>query len=117
MLQRGMRGNDCNTVLCYKQLTTEVLQKAGYKVTRHTSWVKLSEALRNFAPGCDEPDPLRPQQAICEADRYIIDCMSGQAKQTCREEFIHLHALWIIIMSKTNDDYEDEAFDVIFELF
>jgi len=93
MLQRGMRGNDSNTVLCYKQLTTEVLQKAGYKVTHNTSWVKLSEALRNFAPGCDESDPLRPQQAICEADRYIIDCMSGQAKQTCRDEFIHLHAL------------------------
>jgi len=88
-----MRGNDSNTVLCYKQLTTEVLQKAGYKVTHNTSWVKLSEALRNFAPGCDESDPLRPQQAICEADRYIIDCMSGQAKQTCRDEFIHLHAL------------------------
>jgi hypothetical protein len=88
-----MRGNDSNTVLCYKQLTTEVLQKAGYKVTRNTSWVKLSEALRNFAPGCDAPDPRRPQPVICEADRYIIDCMSGQAKQACRDEFIHLHAL------------------------
>jgi hypothetical protein len=90
MLQRGMRGNDSNTVLCYKQLTTEVLQKAGYKVTHNTSWVKLSEALRNFAPGCDESDP---QPAICHDDQRIIDCMSGQAKQTCREEFIHLHAL------------------------
>jgi len=90
MLQRGMRGNDCNTVLCYKQLTTEVLQKAGYKVTRNTSWVKLSEALRNFAPGCDESDS---QPAICYDDQRIIDCMSGQAKQTCRAEFIHLHAL------------------------
>jgi hypothetical protein len=85
-----MRGNDCNTVLCYKQLTTEVLQKAGYKVTRNTSWVKLSEALRNFAPGCDESDS---QPAICYDDQRIIDCMSGQAKQTCRAEFIHLHAL------------------------
>ncbi len=90
MLQRGMRGNDCNTVLCYKQLTTEVLQKAGYKVTRNTSWVKLSEALRNFAPGCDESVP---QPAICYDDQRIIDYMSGQAKDTCREEFIHLHAL------------------------
>jgi hypothetical protein len=35
MLQRGMRGNDSNTVLCYKQLTTEELQKAGYKDPQH----------------------------------------------------------------------------------
>jgi len=93
MLQRGMRGNDSDTVLCYKHIAADELRKAGYRVSRDTSWVKLSQALRNFAPGCDESDPLRPQQAICEADRYIIDCMSGQAKQTCRDEFIHLHAL------------------------
>lgn len=90
MLQRGMRGNDSNTVLCYKQLAAEELQKAGYKVTRNSSWVKLSEALRNFAPGCDEPDS---QTAICEADRYIIDRMSGQLKDTRMAELIRLHAV------------------------
>jgi hypothetical protein len=88
-----MRGNDSNTVLCYKDIVATELRQAGYKVSRDTSWVKLSEALRNFAPGCDAPDPRRPQPVICEADRYIIDCMSGQAKQACRDEFIHLHAL------------------------
>ena len=93
MLQAGMRGNDSDTVLCYKHIAADELRKAGYRVSRDTSWVKLSQALRNFAPGCDAPDPRRPQPVICEADRYIIDCLSGQAKDTCMAEMIHLHAV------------------------
>lgn len=93
MLQAGMRGNDSDTVLCYKHIAADELRKAGYRVSRDTSWVKLSQALRNFAPGCDVPDPRRPQPVICEADRHIIDCMSGQAKDTCMAEMIHLHAV------------------------
>ncbi len=93
MLQRGMRGNDSNTVLCYKDIVATELRQAGYRVSRDTSWVKLSQALRNFAPGCDGPDPRRPQPVICEADRYIIACMSGQAKDTSVAGTIHLHAV------------------------
>ena len=93
MLQAGMRGNDCDTVICYKHQAADELQKAGYRVSRDTSWVKLSQALRNTAPGCDAPDPRRPQPVICEADRYIIACMSGQAKDTCMAEMINLHAV------------------------
>ena len=93
MLQAGMRGNDSDTVLCYKHIAADELRKAGYRVSRDTSWVKLSQALRNIAPGCDAPDPRRPQPVICEADRYIIACMSGQAKDTCMAEMIHLHAV------------------------
>ena len=93
MLQAGMRGNDSDTVLCYKHIAADELRKAGYRVSRDTSWVKLSQALRNFAPGCDAPDPRRPQPVICEADRRIIDCLSGQPKDTSMAEMIHLHAV------------------------
>ena len=93
MLQRGMRGNDSDTVLAYKDVAADELRKAGYRVSRDTSWVKLSQALRNFAPGCDAPDPRRPQPVICAADRRIIACMSGQAKDTCTKEMIYLHGV------------------------
>ena len=93
MLQRGMRGNDSDTVLCYKHLAADELRQAGYRVSHATSWVKLSEALRSFAPGCDAPDPLHPQPAICGADRRIIACLSGQAKDTCLAEIAHLHGV------------------------
>lgn len=93
MLQRGMRGNDSDTVLCYKHLAADELRQAGYRVSHATSWVKLSEALRSFAPGCDAVDPLYPQPAICAADRRIIACLSGQAKDTCRAEIAHLHGV------------------------
>jgi hypothetical protein len=93
MLQAGMRGNDCDTVICYKHQAADELRKAGYRVSRDTSWVKLSQALRNFAPGCDAPDPRRPQPVICEADRRILECMYGKAKDTSMAEMIHLHGV------------------------
>jgi hypothetical protein len=93
MLQRGMRGNNSNTVLCYRDIVLAELQKAGYKVSRASGWVRLSEALRKFAPGCDKPDPGRTQPAICDEDRRILDCMSGKAKDTCIAEMIHLHGV------------------------
>ncbi len=93
MLQAGMRGNDCDTVICYKHQAADELRKAGYRVSRDTSWVKLSQALRNFAPGCGAPDPRRPQPVICKADSRIIDCLSGQPKDTSMAEMIHLHGL------------------------
>ena len=93
MLQRGMRGNDSDTVLCYKHLAADELRQAGYRVSHATSWVKLSEALRSFAPECDAADPLHPQPAICAADRRIIACLSGQAKDTCLAEIAHLHGV------------------------
>ena len=93
MLQRGMRGNNSNTVLCYRDIVLAELQKAGYKVSRASGWVRLSEALRKFAPGCDKPDPGRTQPAICDEDRRILECMSGKAKDTSMAEMIHLHGV------------------------
>jgi hypothetical protein len=93
MLQRGMRGNNSNTVLCYRDIVLAELRKAGYKVSRASGWVRLSEALRKFAPGCDKPAPGRTQPAICDEDRRILECMSGKAKDTSMAEMVHLHGV------------------------